>query len=566
MKSIQSQLIAFGVLIILICSAGGFATYHVKQEVDSAANEQLSAAAALNGHMTAVFLNEEARTIAHSTLIFNEFTTDERKHVEAKVKAYAGGARASVADYGKRARAEVEANLQRPLSADIHARMKEQLALLVAYHGQLDAMFSDSVRSRAALVEALALANETRSRIGGLRRSIGEALLALRDEATQKRESATQVQALAIVGAFALVIVLVGAFSVFAGRRIGQFSGNVQRSLEDMKACRDVIDGRKLADAAEFAVVAQMLEEMQTKHRELDALKIRDAEELNSRAARADDLESEVAEFESQVRAVVSTLKGGAAQMRNSSSALVGVTDTAQQGATVLSELSRNADAAAHTVASATTEMSAASSELTNRLNETVAVVEKASRIAVATNESVEQLDTSAEKIGEVVALIRSIAEQTNLLALNATIEAARAGESGRGFAVVANEVKSLAARTSQATEDIAGQIGAIQETATLSAQSIRAIAEAVQQAAAQTQDMSATIAQQDGALRQVSETAETSKVQMTAMLDSAEKIAAWASEANQSAGMIGSVAGDIDRTSQQIDDAVKTFLKRVAA
>ena len=68
-------------------------------------------------------------------------------------------------------------------------------------------------------------------------------------------------------------------------------------------------------------------------------------------------------------------------------------------------------------------------------------------------------LADGAQKIGDVVKLIRNIAGQTNLLALNATIEAARAGEAGKGFAVVASEVKSLAVQTAKATEDIASQI-----------------------------------------------------------------------------------------------------------
>jgi methyl-accepting chemotaxis protein len=72
-------------------------------------------------------------------------------------------------------------------------------------------------------------------------------------------------------------------------------------------------------------------------------------------------------------------------------------------------------------------------------------------------------LSGHVEAIESILGLIRDIAGQTNLLALNATIEAARAGDAGRGFAVVAQEVKSLAAQTARATDDITGKINAIQ-------------------------------------------------------------------------------------------------------
>ena len=74
---------------------------------------------------------------------------------------------------------------------------------------------------------------------------------------------------------------------------------------------------------------------------------------------------------------------------------------------------------------------------------------------AQGTNHQITALAQAAQKIGDVIKLIRAIAGQTNLLALNATIEAARAGEAGKGFAVVASEVKSLAVQTAKATEDI---------------------------------------------------------------------------------------------------------------
>ena len=125
---------------------------------------------------------------------------------------------------------------------------------------------------------------------------------------------------------------------------------------------------------------------------------------------------------------------------------------------------SNEASTNVETAAVAADELSGSINEIGRQLAQTTEIVRVAVTEAHGTNSQITALANAAQKIGDVIKLIRAIAGQTNLLALNATIEAARAGEAGKGFAVVASEVKQLANQTSHATGEISHQVAEIQD------------------------------------------------------------------------------------------------------
>jgi len=136
------------------------------------------------------------------------------------------------------------------------------------------------------------------------------------------------------------------------------------------------------------------------------------------------------------------------------------------QTATAITEMVQTAQEIARNAAGAAESANDADSEAQNGQVVVSSTVDSIQLLAKEVDDAatvIDQLEADSEDIGKVIDVIKGIAEQTNLLALNAAIEAARAGEQGRGFAVVADEVRTLASRTQESTEEIMQIIGRVQ-------------------------------------------------------------------------------------------------------
>ena len=178
-------------------------------------------------------------------------------------------------------------------------------------------------------------------------------------------------------------------------------------------------------------------------------------------------VDSAITAFRQRVEEHLRLATEAAMAMRSTASTLFVSSSQTAKSTTGAVSASNEASTNVETAAVASDELASSISEIGRQLTSTTDIVRSAVGEAQDTNDQIAGLAQAAQKIGDVIKLIRNIAGQTNLLALNATIEAARAGESGRGFAVVASEVKSLAVQTAKATEDISQLIVSVQTATT---------------------------------------------------------------------------------------------------
>ncbi|MGF0336595.1 cache domain-containing protein [Ectopseudomonas toyotomiensis] len=260
------------------------------------------------------------------------------------------------------------------------------------------------------------------------------------------------------------------------------------------------------------------------------------------------DLVRQIAEMTGQLTALVGQV---AEQAQRSEQAMGQQRHETDQVATAINEMSaaahevaKSAQSAAEAAQQTDREGQAAKSVVDGSIQRIHSLVEDIRSSGV----SLDNLQQDVLSIVSVLDVIRSIAEQTNLLALNAAIEAARAGEAGRGFAVVADEVRALASRTQQSTQEIQGMIDRLQQGTQQSVTSMRRSSDAGEQTSEQANKAGESL----DAIAQLIATINAMNAQIAS---AAEEQTAVAEEINRSVHQIAvavdSVAGEAEQGAQ---------------
>jgi methyl-accepting chemotaxis protein len=276
-------------------------------------------------------------------------------------------------------------------------------------------------------------------------------------------------------------------------------------------------------------------------------------------------IDQAITAFRLKVESLLSSVSDNAVALAETATSLFSAstqtTQRAESAVAAFHEASTNVE----TAAVAADELSRSIAEISRQLSHATNIVDQATGEARATDDQIAGLAAGAQKIGDVIKLIRDIAGQTNLLALNATIEAARAGEAGKGFAVVASEVKSLAVQTAKATEDIASHIQGVQDSTSAAVNAIRQIAGRMLEINQHTSAVATSVEEQNAATGEISHNVASAAAGTNHVVTVLGEVSGAATETRSSAEVVLGASKTVSSAVSNLRGEVENFLKKVA-
>jgi methyl-accepting chemotaxis protein len=297
-----------------------------------------------------------------------------------------------------------------------------------------------------------------------------------------------------------------------------------------------------------------------------DELAAKEAETFKARERRAEIVEELTDGFDLDVSDTIRMVTAASSELQSTAVAMTSTAEDSKRQATVAAAATEQTSANVQTVAVSAEGLSSMISEISRQVAQSATIAQRAVAEAAHTNGTMRGLAESAERIGEVVKLIREIASQTNLLALNATIEAARAGDAGKGFAVVASEVKTLASQTEKATEDIAGQITAIQSASIQAVQAIHGISSTIGEINEITTTIASAVGEQGAATQEIARNVQQAANASQDVTNNLSGVTRAANDTGAAAHQVLSSSEELSKQSETLRLRVETFLTRIKA
>jgi len=354
---------------------------------------------------------------------------------------------------------------------------------------------------------------------------------------------------------------------------VGTFAGDIDRYLTEVM--REIREGKpvdktiEMSDGRVYSISNRIMTGggWVSTHQDV-TLQLRAEQErdrITAQEQRRAAMETALAEFRARVETLLRTVSDNAIAMRSTATTLFAASNRNSERAEGAVQESNKASMNVESAASAAEELSTSIGEISQQLGRTNNLVGIAVKEAAATNAQIGGLAQAAQKIGDVVKLIQDVAGQTNLLALNATIEAARAGDAGRGFAVVASEVKSLAVQTGKATEEISGQIAAVQASTAAGVEAIARIADRMQEISQFTAAAAASVLQQSGATGEISQNVAGAVRGTKEIMAVLGEVATTATETRRSAETVLTASQAVETAAADVRAEVEGFLRKVA-